>query len=120
MPIPRYTEDTPGVTPEHLDLLERKRKSWLKNYEPVKQAKDILVRDTFLEKYPKWHEMKTQIPEQWRAILESYYGIDTERLTTTEIGEEMPLNDKPRTRQAIHQILKKAIARLELLNTKID
>ena len=114
--VAKYTTNTPGITPEHLALLEKKRASWHKCHDSKKETKDLNVRTEFLAKYPNWYVLKEQIPEQWRAIVESYYGIDTQRLSTTEIGEEMPIDGKPRTRQAIHQLLKKAIAKLDLLS----
>ena len=113
MPRARYTEDTPNITPKDLDRLARKRASWKKNYEPVKQARDKAVRDEFLEKYPNWYEIRDEMPEQWVMVIESYYGIDTERLTYDEIGYELHIGGKPRTRQAIHLIRQKAIAWLE-------
>jgi len=116
--VAKYTENTPGVTPEHLALLERKRASWHKCYGPKKRAKDYLVRTEFLATYPNWYELRDDLPELWRVIVECYFGIDTERLNLSQIGNELPLEDnktKPRSRQAIHQLLKKALERLEAL-----
>jgi hypothetical protein len=111
--VAKYTEKTPGVSPEHLALLERKRASWHKCYGPVREARDNAKKRKFLATYPDWYELRDEMPEQWVIVIESYYGIDTERLTTTEIGYELHIDGKPRSRQAIHLILKKAIAWLD-------
>jgi hypothetical protein len=108
MPIARYTLETPGVTPQKLEQLARKRESFKKNYAPIKAAKDEQLAQEFLAKYPDWDTLKYQMPEQWAAVIESFYGLGVERLTITEIGYEMPLDGKPRTRQAISLIKRKA------------
>ena len=121
MPITKYTEETPGVTPEHLAYLERKRERWKRNYESFKKDEDQAKAEEFLAKYPEWESLKTKLPEQWREVIERYHGLGGRlRQTTTQIGEDMPIKGKPRTRQAIHLILGKGLGYLNELSTLIS
>jgi DNA-directed RNA polymerase specialized sigma subunit len=98
-------------------MLARKREQWSKDYELTKEARKNVKVQKFYDLFPYWDNVKDdneKLPELCRIIIELYYGLGCERLTTTQIGEELPINGKPRTRQAIHLQLQKG---LEILAT---
>jgi DNA-directed RNA polymerase sigma subunit (sigma70/sigma32) len=117
MPIPIKTkENSPGITDAHLAMLAKQREQWNRDYALVKSVREDTRVKKFYEKFPYWDKVKSQLPDRYRAVIEAYYGLGTTRLTTTQIGEEMPVNGKPITRQAVHLILKQALAALSGLN----
>ena len=112
---PKTPEKNPEITASHFEMLARKREKWAKDYSLVKYAKEKTREQVFYQQYFYWDEVKASMPELCRLIIELYYGLGTPRLTTTQIGEELPINGKPRTRQAIHLMLQKG---LDILDSK--
>ena len=112
-------ETDPGITDNHLAMLKRKRDKWHQDYELEKEVREDLRVKMFFEKFPYYYDVSDRLPERYRYVIESYYGVNGPRMTTTQIGQVIPnMSDpgKPLTRQAVHLILKQSLAALASLN----
>lgn len=82
------------------------------------RKKSILMAELelqFLEDFPTWELDKFRIPEKYRVVLESYYGLGTAKLSLREIGVELGIS-----KQAVQEFRDKGIGRLHKLSENFN
>jgi predicted DNA-binding protein YlxM (UPF0122 family) len=99
--------------------VERLRKQKLASYYRSQARKKTYLKNErkfeFLEDFPTWEIDKFRIPEKYRIIIESYYGLDTNKMSLREIGVELGIS-----KQAVHELRDKTLSRLGFLSKEFN